>query len=284
VSTITFTPTKSLTAGEYYIVGVNQSVGGIETTGGTAVPSTLVVTRAQTQFKPFDPALTYKWATVKDPAALGGSYVEENYPNATQTFTAKGSSVGIITLDGPTGGIATVTVTTPHQTTVTHVINTYQATPGEQTTTISNLPTGTHTVTLSVNGANVSPSTGTWVRLDGIVVNGITQGTPKTSALWPNFPGSYTYTGSKGASITLTFRGTGVVWSALTGPNDGFAKVVIDGTTVGTEDLYASGFGATPYTFKGLANQLHKLAITALGTHDPNSTSDIVTYLGLTVQ
>jgi hypothetical protein len=284
VSAATLTPTKSLTAGEYYVVNINGIAGGIETTGGAAVPATTVVTRAQTQFAPFDPALTYKWATVKDPAALGGSYVEEDYPNATQTFTAKGSSVGIVTLDGPTGGTATVTVTTPHQTTVTQVINTYQATLGEQTTTISNLPNGTHTVTLSVNGANVSPSTGTWVRLDGVVVNGVMQETPKTTALWPNFPGSYTYTGSKGASITLTFRGTGVVWSALTGPNDGRAKVAIDGFAVRTEDLYASGFGATDYTFKGLANQLHKLVITALGTHDSSSTSDIVTYLGLTVQ
>jgi Bacterial Ig-like domain (group 3) len=280
-----FTPTKSLIAGQYYDIGVNLAAGGIETTGGYPEPTTQVPVRAQTQFGPFDPALTYKWAQVRNAKALGGSYVEEQFAGGTQTFRAKGSSVGIITWDGPTGGTATATVTTPNRNTVTTTINTYQATSGDQTTTISDLPKGTHTVTLTVNGTDVSPSTGTWVGLDGVVVGGTTENTPKTTALWGNYPGDYTYTSSKGASFSLRFQGTGVVWSAFTGPNDGMAKVVIDGTTVATEDLYASGYGTTAYTFSGLSSDsLHTVVITALGTQDSSSSGDIVTNEGLTVQ
>ena len=123
-------------------------------------------------------------------------------------------------------------------------------------------------MTVSVDGANDPSSTGTWVRIDATVVGGVPKSTPRLTGLWPNYPGSYTYTGSKGASVTLKFWGTGLQWTALTGPNEGRAKVTIDGATVATKDLYAPGYGPTTYTFAGLADTCHTVVISALGTKD----------------
>ena len=286
VTSATLTPTKPLIAGEYYFVLANQAAGGIVAAAdGTAVPASETYTRAQTQFNAFQYPTIYKWATVKDASALGGSYVEETYPGATASFTAKGTSVGIVTWDAPDGGTATVTVTNGTHP-VTQSIDTYAASAGDQTTTISGLSvTGTHTITVSVNGAGDPESSGSWVRIDGTIVGGVTQPTPKLTFLWPNYPGDYSYTGSEGASVSLTFRGTGVVWTALTGPNDGKAKVVIDGSMVATEDLHAASYGSTTYTFANLSQDgFHTITITALGTQYKHSSGDIVTNEGFTVQ
>ena len=280
-----FTPMNPLIAGEFYLVLVDYSGTSIVSDpGGVPVPKSFTIVRAQTQFSAFQYPLSYKWAMVKNAAAQGGSYVEERYPGATQSFQASGASVGIVTWNAPDGGTAAVKVTTPNQPTITKRIDTYAPVAGDHTATISALPAGTHTVTVTVNGAQDASSTGSWVRIDATVVGGVQKPSPKLTSLWPNYP-TDTYTGSKGASLTLQFSGTGVQWTAITGPNDGRAKVTIDGATVATEDLYApGGYGYTTYTFGGLADTGHTVVISALGTKDASSSDVIVTVAGLTVQ
>jgi streptogramin lyase len=286
VSSATLTPTEPLLAGEYYFVYVDAAAGGIETNTGAAVPSTWAYVRAQTAFDAFEYPLAYKWGTIKDTSALGGSYVLEEYAGASETFKAKGSSVGIITYDAPDGGTAMVTVTNGRQPSVTQMIDAYAASPGDQTTTISGLGAGTHTVTIAVNGNHDPASSGSWVRIDGTVVGGKTNAKQMfTATTWPSNPGTDTYVGTTGASVRLDFRGTGVAWTALTGPTDGLARVVIDGVHVATEDLWAKAAADKTFTFGGLFQDgFHTLTITSLGNPDRHQGGVQISVVGLTVQ
>ena len=287
VLTALFTPSKPLIAGEYYFVNVNPTSSGVVAYADSKpVPTTQGYVRAQSTLTAFDYPVKFTWAKVVNAAARGGSYVQNNSAGQTETFTATGSSLGIITWNGPDGGTATVTVTTPGQPTVTRVIDTYAATAGGITTTISGLPTGTHTLTVSVDGAHNPASTGTWVRVDAMVVAGVVKNTPAlTASVWPNFPGDYAYTGAKNSTVSLRFRGTGIVWTALVGPNNGRAKVSIDGVVkAAAQDLYAPGYVDQTFTFNGLADGFHTIVITCLGTKQAASSDSIVTLVALTVQ
>jgi len=194
--------------------------------------------------------------------------------------------VGIITWNAPDGGQATVTVTTPNQAPIVRSIDTYGASPGDVTTTITGLSNVTHTVTISVDGAHAPASTGNWVRVDATVVAGKTKATPVLAAsVWPNFPGDYAFTGLKNATASLTFRGSGVDWTALVGPNNGRAKVVIDGVVVNSKlDLWAPGYAYQTFAFNGLVDTVHTVVITCLGTKQTASSGTIVTLKALTVE
>jgi hypothetical protein len=284
VSQASLTPAKPLVAGEDYVVLINSAAGGIETTGGKSVPATAVFVRAESQFGYSQYPVTYKWATFKQGAALGGSFVEEESAGGSERFNAKGTSVGIVTWDAPDGGRATVSVTNG-KTTVTRVVDTHASIAGDHTTTVSGLGNVAHTVTIRVNGTHDTSSTGDWVRIDGTVVGGVTQDTPILTATWPVLSTIAAHTRVKGASVSLTFRGTGVVWTAYAGPAEGKASVSIDGGTLTTEDLYASSSRPKAITFGGLSpSGFHTIKITALGTKGPTSDDAFTTLEGFTLQ
>ena len=272
VSQATLTPTSPLIAGEYYFVLVNQAAGGVVgDPDGVALPVSQTYVRAQTGFTAFQYPLTYAWATFKDPAALGGSYVIAGGQGASETFTMKGRSLGIVTFNGPDGGTATVSATNG-STVVTQSVDTYAAATGDGTTPITGLSSGQHTVTITVDGGHDPSSTGDWVRIDGLVEGTTTTTTPRFSATtWPSNPGVDTYDNATGSTVSLTFRGTGVSWTALTGPADGKAKVTVDGVTVATTELYKAKAGRQTLTFGGLSpDGFHTMKITALGEGPPS--------------
>jgi hypothetical protein len=284
VSQASLAPAEPLVAGEYYFILINSAAGGIQTTDGKFVPATAVYVRAPIQFGYSQYPITYKWATLKQGAALGGSFVEEASAGGTVTFTAKGTAVGIVTWDAPDGGKATVTVTNG-KTPVTKVIDTHASAAGDHTTTISALSNVAHTVTVRVNGTHDAGSTGNWVRIDGTVVGGVTQDTPGLTAVWAVLGSTAAYTRVKGASVSLKFRGTGVVWTAYVGPAEGEANVSIDGGTPATLDLYASNYGPKAISFGGLSQSgYHTIRITALGTKRPASGDAFTTVEGFTLQ
>jgi len=69
--------------------------------------------------------------------------------------------------------------------------------------------------------------------------------------------------------------------TALVGPNNGKAKVTIDGTVVGTPDLYDTSFHFATFTFGGgladLPGVTHTLKITVQGKKRAAATDTIVT-------
>jgi hypothetical protein len=287
VSSATFTATTPLIAGEYYFVNINvgtppPGINGF--TSGTMVPATQGYERAPTTVNAFQYPLKYAWGKVKNAGALGGSYLQEVFPGATLTFTASGTSIGLVMWKGPDGGTASVKVTNQGGT-VRHLsIDTYAAAAGDATTTVSGLTNTAHRVTITVDGTSNPPSTGSKVRLDATVSGGVTNATPKVTAFWPNYPGAYVYTNTKGASVSFMFRGTGVSWTAVTGPNDGTANVTIDGGLVATEDLYAPGFGDTVYSYGGLDDTFHRVVVTVTGKKNAASSDRVVTLKSFTVQ
>ena len=80
------------------------------------------------------------------------------------------------------------------------------------------------------------------------------------------------------AAVRLTFEGTGVAWRTVTGPNQGRARVYVDGDLERTVDLYAATrtVGAT-VTIGGFADHTHTIRIVVTGNKRPASTGRWVT-------
>jgi hypothetical protein len=240
--------------------------------------------RAQTVFSDQQYPVRYTWGTVANAVALGGSYVQELNPNASEKFSFSGTSLALVMWGGPDRGTATVTITSTGATKITQQINTYAASPGDVTFSWPSLVSGSHTVTVMVNGADVAPSTNTWVSIDAVTENGSTIVTPALTGMWSDGGGyPYVFTGKKGASVTLVFRGTGVTWNTLVGPNEGKVAVRVDGALITTQDLYAAGSAYQDFTYAGLTDTFHTLRITVLGTKQPASSDTIITNHTLTV-
>jgi hypothetical protein len=85
--------------------------------------------------------------------------------------------------------------------------------------------------------------------------------------------GTYRSSGTKGATASFRFSGTGVTWITRKGPDQGIATVTLDGVSKGTFDLY----GATAQdqvfeSFSGLTSVTHKIVINVTGTKNTAST------------
>jgi WD40 repeat protein len=107
---------------------------------------------------------------------------------------------------------------------------------------------------------------------------------------WRNFfhktalGGAYRASYVRGDSATYrTARTRSVVWRTHLGPNQGKAKVVIDGHSKGTFDLYSPTAAARSFTFKGLAATAHTVEIEVLGTKRASSKAKWVAVDGFKV-
>lgn len=80
--------------------------------------------------------------------------------------------------------------------------------------------------------------------------------------------GSVAYATAKGASATLTFTGTSVIWSGPMGPTRGKAKIYVDGVYRKTVDLRRSSFDARARLFRAAWSKSgeHTLKIVVVGT------------------
>jgi hypothetical protein len=65
---------------------------------------------------------------------------------------------------------------------------------------------------------------------------------------------------------------TSITWVTRTGPDQGKAKVVIDGASQGTFDLYSASDASSNKVFSGLASKAHTIVITVLHTKNAAST------------
>ena len=73
------------------------------------------------------------------------------------------------------------------------------------------------------------------------------------------------------------FRGTGIDWRTFWGPDQGIAKVYIDGTYKGQFDGYASSTRARTWSFIHLSNAAHTFRIVVAGTKRSASSNTYVT-------
>lgn len=89
--------------------------------------------------------------------------------------------------------------------------------------------------------------------------------------------GSFRVSSTLNDKVTLAFTGTSVKWVYVTGPDEGNAKVMIDGVNKGTVSLYSASkqYGVSK-TFSGLASASHTIAVQVLGNHAVGSTGNNV--------
>ena len=282
VKTIRFFPSAALDAGRRYEVSIGSGI--TRWRDGRPVASSVTEVRAQTVFGPGEFPQRYSWGEVANENAVGGSYVEERFPNATASYTFTGTSFELGMWGGPDRGTATVTITSAGAPKITETVDTYRPTPRPIKFSWPQLAAGSHTVTVTTTGAKDDRSTDTWVGIDAVVVNDVRTETPRLAATWAQPTGwPYSFTGTKNATLTLTFYGTGFVWNALVGPNGGSATVKLDGTTVMNPDLYAPDFSYRDFPISGFPSGKHTLEITVLGSKVPASSDTIVTDHSLTV-
>jgi len=286
VSEARLTPKKALVAGEYYFININPtSAGVVAFSGGAPVTTWQGYVRAQTEFSYAQYPLKYAWGKVSNAAATGGSYLQDQYPGASESFAFTGTSLDLIMWCGPDRGQASVVITTPGQPDVVQTIDTYSAGAGDKTFSFPSLPSGKHTATVTATGNANAASTDTLIGFDAVRVNG-SAFAPTLAATWSDGGGfGYVFTRQKSATTTLFYRGTGVTWNAFVGPNDGRAKVTIDGTLVGTIDLYSPGFSFQNFhlTLPGIADTNHTLKITVLATKQAAASDRIVTLKSITL-
>jgi GH25 family lysozyme M1 (1,4-beta-N-acetylmuramidase) len=96
--------------------------------------------------------------------------------------------------------------------------------------------------------------------------------------------GRVSSSGVTGSSAEFRFRGTGVVWSTVTGPNHGLAAIWIDGELDRVVDTYADErTSGVRYRVSGLPPGLHTVRILVLGRSDPRATGTIVAVDGFAV-
>jgi hypothetical protein len=89
--------------------------------------------------------------------------------------------------------------------------------------------------------------------------------------------GTYTRDHLAGAAATYTFAGTAITWYTITGPDQGAARVLIDGQLVATLDQYdATTSHGVPRTFAGLAPGAHTITIEATGQAKQGATDAFV--------
>jgi hypothetical protein len=78
------------------------------------------------------------------------------------------------------------------------------------------------------------------------------------------------------ANASLSFSGTEARYVAATGPDMGIAAVTVDGTSVGSVDLYTATRGTRVLSVTGLATASHKIGIKATGTRNPASSGTAI--------
>jgi hypothetical protein len=87
-----------------------------------------------------------------------------------------------------------------------------------------------------------------------------------------------------GARAEVRFRGTGAVWTTVTGPNHGLAAVWIDGKLERVVDTYSPRrVDGVRHRVTGLSPGLHTIRIEVLGRSDPRATGGIVSVDALSV-
>jgi hypothetical protein len=135
---------------------------------------------------------------------------------------------------------------------------------------------GQHTITVRVLGRGSADATDMQVAIDAFEAAGGVVADPELELTWGGLDASQASGGGLAvsdlahASVTLTFRGTGVDWYTVRDRRQGRAEIYVDGVLVRRVDNYAANpaFGVTR-AVGGLADGVHTLRIVVLGTGRP---------------
>ena len=132
--------------------------------------------------------------------------------------------------------------------------------------------------TLTVNSTS---SSGASVTVHWAAAGGTSLGEMSTSVAYNGWGGitdgaasGGTYRVSSTKSDKATWKSptsTSLTWVTRIGPNRGIAKVVIDGTSQASVDLYASSPAGKSFTYSGLTSKAHTVTVSVSGTKNASS-------------
>jgi uncharacterized repeat protein (TIGR02543 family) len=276
-------PDEPLVPGQAYVITVDPSgVPRIVDRAGNPAPTTTASFAAPTVLEQDAPGVTYRWGTVSDDRAFGGSYAVERGAGATASFPFRGRSVTWYTVAGPDQGKARVSIDGVRVRTVNDHGTARRFRVGW---TFDGLTHGAHTISISALGRPGSKdATDDLVAVDGFGVGGDVVRSPALVTRWrmTNDPtasgGSVAESDVSGATASVTFRGMSIDWTTATGPDQGKAEVYLDGALVKTVNGYATtSSSAVTRSFGGLADGLHTLRILVLGRSRPAASDALVT-------
>jgi GH25 family lysozyme M1 (1,4-beta-N-acetylmuramidase) len=280
VQTVELEPVAPFVAGERYRVVLHS---GITDLSGNALERTVGDVDAPTVLEQGSAAITYGWADVDRDNAAGGSYLVENRPGATASFSFWGPSVTWVTAKGPEMGRAGLSVDGAP---VGDVDLRDDAPAFGVEVPIDGLGPGEHTLSIEVLGRGDKHPDDAPIAIDAFRTEHGLDASPTVATTWAvHDDGAARLVAASmgGASAELSFSGTGIVWQTAVGPSHGRAAIYVDGAYERTVDTN----GSTPHQHNvriaGLGDGVHTVRIVVLPTHDDASVGSAVSVDGFTV-
>jgi GH25 family lysozyme M1 (1,4-beta-N-acetylmuramidase) len=282
VRSVALTPAHRWTPGRDYQVVVDPAgvTPRVHDRLGNAAPTTPLPFEGPTGFEENALPVRQSWGAVTNASAYGGAYAVSRQRGATFAFPFRGRSVTWYTVTGPGFGAAEVTIDGRD-------LGAFDLWSAHRTLrvakTFSGLSRGSHTIVVHVTGRKRAAAGDRWVAVDGFRRGGGVVANPRGVQRWREVVGGGTSGGRSavedvaGAALAFRFDGTGVDWTAVTGPDRGRALVYVDGTLVDTVDLYAST--RTPGVTEsvgGLTDGPHTLRIEPAGTAQAASAGTLI--------
>jgi hypothetical protein len=273
-------PTSRLTPGQHYTVSVAAAV--VNDRAGNANTAVSKAFRGERSLQETAPGIAASWQKVASSSAAGGSFVREHLAGAAAAWTFTGTAITWWTVTGPAYGKADVYIDGTRNRTV----NLYAASRHfNASRTIGGLANKSHRLRIVVLGTKGNKAgTGTFVAVDAFTVGGTKTTSPVLATSWRPIANSHLSAGHAvvtdlaNAAIQFTFRGTGVSWFTVKGPNQGKAAVYVDGVRKATYDNYAAttSFGVKR-ALSGLTDGVHTFKIVVLGKHRSGAKGSLVT-------
>jgi GH25 family lysozyme M1 (1,4-beta-N-acetylmuramidase) len=276
-------PLEPLLPGQIYsaIAAPEGATTPIVDAVGNAVSMTSQDFLISTEVEQGSPALAYRWPIARNPDAFGRSYAVERLAGASASFTFRGRSVTWYTMTGPAQGKAEVAIDGRSKGTFDQFASRAHF---RVPRSFEGLASGEHTISVTVLGRGSARASDRRVSVDAFAVGNDVVANPALEVAWrvarspEASDGALAASDLAGASVALRFAGNGVEWTTVRGPDQGRARVYVDGTLVKTVDGYAPErtFGVVR-TFGGLADGVHTVRIVVAGTSRRSATGSLVT-------
>ena len=252
-----------LVLGETYEAVVNPAVvtSGVVDRSGNPAPTTTTTLLAPTVADDLDDAVRLGWRSMTKTAALGGSYAFERSAGASASFAFEGTSVTWYTATGPTQGRASVFIDGER---VRSVDGYATRTSFGVARRFTGLARGAHVIAVKTLGRGDRDARDSQVVVDAFGVNGVIVKSPVLDTTWRRVDGVST-TDVARASAEVTFSGTGIDWHTLAGPEQGSARLYIDGVLAETIDNGATAAAPIVRSVTGFAPGTHTLRLVVAG-------------------
>jgi hypothetical protein len=248
---------------------------------GTTTPN--VTVSIVSQYDDVDPHVQYNgWLAIANNGGSASSFHASKTTGDSATFHFTGTSVTWSTAHTTESGMAQVLIDGVSKGT----FDLYAAKNVMFQQTFSGLTNAAHTLVVKALGTKNAASSSTFVIVDNFTV-GTTVTEDNTRGIqWDSWTGvtsganGYYATTTAGAVATITVSGTSVDWVTRTGPDQGTAQLLLDGSVVKSVDLYTATAHAGVRYSVPLTSGSHVLTVKSLGTKNASSTAATVTVDG----